>query len=236
MRDRALLPYTDMDYRGFDLEYADVNRAKEFIREWQQFDANGKTPQLSIVRLGNDHTQGTKAGALTPLSYEADNDYALGLMIEAISHSKAWSSTAVFVIEDDAQNGPDHVDSHRAPAFVISPFTQRGAVDSAMYNQTSVLRTMEMILGLRPMTHFDAGSRPMFGGFSRAPNTKPYAAISPRISLTERNPEKGSGAKESEKMDFSEEDRVDDDELNEVLWQALKHSAPPAPVRSAFTR
>ncbi|MFL6447792.1 MAG: alkaline phosphatase family protein [Bryobacteraceae bacterium] len=236
VRDRALLPYTDMDYRGFDLEYPDVNRAKEFIREWQQFDAQGKTPQLSIVRLGNDHTQGTKPGALTPLSYEADNDYALGLMIEAISHSKAWPSTAVFVIEDDAQNGPDHVDSHRAPAFVISPFTHRGVVDSTMYNQTSVLRTMEMILGLRPMTHFDAGSRPMFGTFSRTADPKPYSAITPRISLTDRNPAKGSGAQASARMDFSEEDRVDDDELNDVLWRALKHSPPPAPVRSAFTR
>ena len=236
VRDRALTPYTDMDYRGFDLEYPDVNRAKEFIREWQQADSQGKTAQLNIVRLGNDHTQGTKAGALSPLSYEADNDYALGLIIEAITHSKAWSSTAVFVIEDDAQNGPDHVDSHRAPAFVISPFTQRGVVDSAMYNQTSVLRTMEMILGLRPMTHFDAGSRPMFGTFSRTPNLKSYSAISPRISLTDRNPANGSGAKQSARMDFSEEDRIDDDELNEVLWRALKHSPAPAPVRSAFTR
>lgn len=236
VRDRALVPYTDMDYRGFDLEYPDVTRAKEFIREWQRFDAEGKTPQLSIVRMGNDHTQGTKAGALTPLSYAADNDYALGLLVEAISHSKAWSSTAIFVIEDDAQNGPDHVDSHRAPAFVISPFTQRGVVDSTMYNQTSVLRTMEMILGLRPMTHFDASSHPMFTAFGRTPNTKPYAAIAPRISLSERNPEKGSGAQESARMDFSEEDRIDDDELNEVLWRALKHSTPPVPVRSAFTR
>ncbi len=236
VRDRALVPYTDMDYRGFDLEYPDVNRAKEFIREWQQFDGESKTPQLSIVRLGNDHTQGTKAGALTPLSYEADNDYALGMIVEAISHSKAWGSTAIFVIEDDAQNGPDHVDSHRAPAFVISPFTQRAAVDSAMYNQTSVLRTMELILGLRPMTHFDAGSRPMFGSFSRTPNAKPYSAIPPRTSLTDRNPEKGPGAQKSARMDFSEEDRIDDDELNEVLWRALKGSPPPAPVRSAFTR
>ncbi len=236
LRDRALLPYTDMDYRGFDLEYPDVNRAKEFIREWQQFDAQGKTPQLSIVRLGNDHTQGTKAGALTPLSYEADNDYALGLMIEAISHSKAWGSTAVFVIEDDAQNGPDHVDSHRAPAFVISPFTQRGVVDSAMYNQTSVLRTMELILGLRPMTHFDAGSRPMFGRSAGRRIRSP----TPRFRLGSRSPsgirQKGSGAQESARMDFSEEDRIDDDELNEVLWRAVKHSPPPAPVRSAFTR
>ncbi|MFL6416543.1 MAG: alkaline phosphatase family protein, partial [Bryobacteraceae bacterium] len=148
IHDQALVPYTDMDYRGFDLDYPDVNRAKEFIREWQQFEAQNKTPQLSIVRLGNDHTEGTKAGALSPLSYEADNDYALGLMVEAISRSKAWGSTVIFVIEDDSQNGPDHVDSHRAPAFVISPFTQRGVVDSAMYNQTSVLRTMELILGL----------------------------------------------------------------------------------------
>src|SRR3954447_271838 len=234
-RDPALATYTDMNYRGFDLEYSDVDRAKEFVREWKEFEAKGEAPQMTVVRLGNDHTQGTKAGALTPLSYAADNDYALGLLIEAISHSRFWPSTAVFIIEDDAQNGPDHVDSHRAPAFVISPFTQRGTVDSIMYNQTSILRTIEMIVGLRPLTHFDAAARPMFASFSRQPNTKPFTAITPKTSVTERNAGSGVGAKESAQMDFSEEDRADDDELNNVLWRAIKHSAPPAPVRSGFT-
>ena len=150
VKDPALAPYVDMNYRSFDLEYPDVDRAKEFIREWKEFDAAGKVPQLSIVRMGNDHTQGTAAGKLTPLSYNADNDYAVGMLVDAVSHSNAWASTAIFIIEDDAQNGPDHVDSHRAPVWVISPFTHRGMTDSTMYNQTSVLRTMELILGHAP--------------------------------------------------------------------------------------
>ena len=236
LRDPALTPYTDMNYRGFDLEYSDVDRAKEFIREWKEFEAKGQAPQISIVRMGNDHTSGTKAGALTPLALNADNDYAVGLLTEAVTHSKLWGSTAIFIIEDDSQNGPDHVDSHRAPAWVISPYTQRSALDSTMYNQTSILRTIELIVGLRPLTHFDAAARPMFASFSRQPNTKPYTAITAKTSLTERNAGSGIGAKESAQMDFSDPDRVDDDKMNDVLWKAIKHSTPPAPTRSSFAR
>jgi DNA-binding beta-propeller fold protein YncE len=236
VKDPPLAPYVDMNYRSFDLEYADVDRAKEFIREWKEFDAGEKVPQMSIVRMGNDHTQGATAGKLTPLSYNADNDYAVGMLVDAVSHSNAWSSTAIFIIEDDAQNGPDHVDSHRAPVWVISPFTRRGMTDSTMYNQTSVLRTMELALGMRPMTHFDAGARPMFGSFSQSPNTQPYSVINPKIPLTDRNPGHGSGTGASARMDFSDADRADDDELNDVLWRAIKHTEPPAPTRSAFTK
>ena len=236
VKDPALIPYVDMNYRNFDLEYADVDRAKEFIREWKEFDAAGKTPQMSILRMGNDHTQGTKAGALTPLSYNADNDYAVGMLVDAVSHSAAWAGTVIFIIEDDAQNGPDHVDSHRAPVWVISPFTRRGMVDSTMYNQTSILRTMELALGMRPMTHFDAGARPMFGSFSQKPDAQPYTVINPKISLTDRNPAHGPGTAESARMDFSDADKADDDELNDVLWRAIKHTDPPVPTRSAFTR
>ncbi len=236
VRDPSLAPYTDMNYRAFDLNYTDVDRAKEFDKEWTAFDNKGQAPNISIVRLGNDHTSGTRPGALTPLAANADNDYAVGLIAETVSHSKLWPSTAIFVIEDDAQNGPDHVDSHRAPAFVISPYTKSGTVDSRMYNQAGILRTMEMLLGLRPMTHFDAGARPLFAGFTRRPNVTPYTAVPPTISLTERNPGRGTGAKESARMDFTHEDRADDDELNAILWRAVKHTEPPAPVRSAFIR
>lgn len=236
LRDKSLAPFTDMNYRGFDLAYSDVDRAKEFLREWKEFDGEGKAPQISIVRLGNDHTQGTAAGALTPLAFNADNDYAVGLLAEGVSKSKLWGTTAIFIIEDDAQNGPDHVDSHRAPAFVISPFTRRGVVDSRMYNQTSILRTMELITGLRPMTHFDAAARPMFAEFSRQADLKAYNALSPTWSLTERNAGKAAGSRESARMDFTHEDRIDDDELNAILWRAVKGTEPPAPVRSAFVR
>jgi hypothetical protein len=236
VKDRNLAPHVDMNYRGFDLEYPDVERAHEFIREWKQFEAQNHAPNMIILRMGNDHTQGARAGALTPFSYAADNDYAVGMVAEAVSHSKLWQSTAIFIIEDDAQNGPDHVDSHRAPVWVLSPYTRRGIVDSAMYNQTSVLRTMELILGMRPLTHFDAGARPMFASFARQPDLRPYTAIPPKASLTDRNPGNGSGAVASARMDFSEADKIDDDELNDVLWRAIKHSDPPPPTRSAFTR
>jgi DNA-binding beta-propeller fold protein YncE len=225
-----------MNFRSFDLEYPDVNRANEFIREWKEFDAKGQAPQMIIMRMPNDHTQGTRPGKLTPLAYAADNDYAVGMVVDAVSHSKLWSSTTIFIIEDDAQNGPDHVDSHRAPAWVISPFTHRGVVDSTMYNQTSVLRTMEMIVGLRPLTHFDAAAHPMFGAFSRQADTRPYTVIPPRASMTERNPPNAPGASQSLRMDFSAEDLADDDELNDVLWRAIKHTSPPPPTRSAFAR
>jgi len=234
--DSAIAADVDMNYRGWDLEYTDVNRAHEFIREWQDFDAKGQAPQLIVLRMGNDHTEGTRPGHLTPFAYAADNDYGVGLVVDAVSHSKLWSSTAIFVIEDDAQNGPDHVDSHRAPAWVISPYTHRGMVDSTMYNQMSILRTMELILGLRPMTHFDAGARPMFGSFSVEPDARPYTAIAPKSSMTERNPLNASGASQSARMDFSDADKVDDDELNSVLWRAIKHSDPPPPTRSAFAK
>jgi DNA-binding beta-propeller fold protein YncE len=236
VKDPSLIPYVDMNYRAFDLEYPDVDRAKEFIREWKEFDAKGQAPSLLIVRMGNDHTQGTRAGALTPFSYQADNDYAVGMLVDAVSHSKLWQSTALFITEDDSQNGPDHVDSHRAPAWVISPFTHRGTVDSVMYNQMSVLRTIELIVGLRPLTHFDAAARPMFDTFSRQADLRPYDVIPPKVSMTDRNPGHGPGTAESASMDFSDADLADDDELNAVLWRAIKHTDPPPTTVSGFAR
>jgi DNA-binding beta-propeller fold protein YncE len=235
VRDPALRPVTDMNYRGFDLNYPDLDRTREFLREWKGYDEKGEAPQLAIVRLGNDHTSGLAAGKIAPRSSVADNDYAVGQLVEGVSHSKFWASTAIFIIEDDAQNGPDHVDSHRAPAFIISPFTRRGAVDSTMYNQTSILRTMEGILGLRPMTQFDAAAVTMFGSFKLQPDATPYTVEKPRISLTDRNPAKGAGAVASAKMDFDEADDIDDNALNAILWRALKDTDVPAPTRSLFS-
>jgi DNA-binding beta-propeller fold protein YncE len=236
IQDPALIGHVDMKYRGWDLDYPDVDRAHEFAREWKQFDEKGDAPNFMVLRLGNDHTEGLKAGALTPFAHVADNDQGVGMLVDTVSHSKLWSSTAIFVIEDDAQNGPDHVDSHRAPALVISPYTRRGIVDSTMYNQMSILRSIELILGLRPMTHYDAGARPMFGGFGRQPDARPYDLVPAKASMTERNPASGSGATDSAKMDFSEPDRVDDDELTAVIWRGIKHTEPPPPTRSGFAR
>ncbi len=236
VRDPVLRKVTNLRYRGFDLDYPDVERAKVFLEDLADFE-KGDMPRLMVMRLGNNHTSGTTPGKIAPLSAVADNDYALGMIVEGVSHSRFWPTTAIFVLEDDAQNGPDHVDSHRSPAFLISPYVRRHAVDSTMYNTTSMLRTMELVLGLRPMTHFDAGARPMHAAFQNEADTSPFTAEKPRIALDQRNPALSATASRSRKLDFSEEDRADDDELNDILWVALKgNAAPPAPTRSYFAR
>src|SRR5262249_41831767 len=161
-------------YRAFDLEYTDVDRVKVFLSEFAEYEKTGQMPRLILMRLGNDHTNGTSAGKIAPLSQAADNDYALGQLVEAVSKSRFWGSTAIFVLDDDAQNGADHVDSHRSPGFVISAYVKRHIVDSTMYNTTSMLRTMELLLGLKPMTQFDAASRVMAASFQNTPDATPY--------------------------------------------------------------
>jgi YVTN family beta-propeller protein len=235
IQDPALKPVTNMKYRSFDLDYPDVERARTFLDDVKQFESSNNMPRLMILRLGNDHTNGTTPGKIAPLSHFADNDYALGMIVEGVSKTSFWSKTAIFVIEDDAQNGPDHVDSHRSPMLAISPYTHRGVIDSSMYNQSSVMRTMELILGLRPMTHYDAGARPLYTAFSSTPNNASYTMEKPRISLTDRNPERSATADRSSKMDFDDADEIDDDELNSILWIAIKGTEPPVPVRSFFS-
>jgi DNA-binding beta-propeller fold protein YncE len=234
--DPALAKVTNLKYRSFDLDYPDVKRARTFLDDLAQFESANQMPALIFMRLGNDHTSGTAPGKIAPLAAFADNDYALGMIVEGVSRSKFWGSTAIFVLEDDAQNGPDHVDSHRSPAFLISPYTHTGAIDSNMYNTTSVLRTMELILHLRPMTHFDAGARPMIASFSQQAVPAPYQAEKPRVSLEERNPANSATAARSARLDFSQADLNDDDELNDILWRAIRGTDPPAPVRSMFGR
>jgi YVTN family beta-propeller protein len=234
VRDPVLAKVTNPLYRGFDLAYPDVERAKVFLGELADYEKTGTMPRLVVMRMGNDHTSGTAAGKIAPLSAAADNDLAVGMLVEGVSKSRFWMSTAIFILEDDAQNGPDHVDSHRSPAFVISPWVKHHAVDSSMYNTTSMLRTMEFLLGLHPMTHFDAGARPMTSAFQSKPDPAPYAAEKPRHSLTEINPSATNAALRAALMDFDEADRNDDDELNDILWRAIRKDAPPPPVRSYF--
>ena len=193
-------------------------------------------PQLTILRLPNDHTSGTKAGTPTPTAYVADNDLALGRVVEAVSKSKFWKQTAIFVVEDDAQNGPDHVDAHRTVALVISPWTKRKHVDSTMYSTASMLRTMELILGLKPMSQFDAAARPMYGSFTAKPDFTPYRHVKPDVDLDERNKPGAWGSRLSATFDFEKEDAVDDLLLNEVIRRSVKgpNSPMPAPVRSGF--
>jgi DNA-binding beta-propeller fold protein YncE len=243
LRDMALRPHTHMGYRGFDLEYLDIERARVFLADLARMESEKKFPRFTMMRLGNDHTSGAAAGKLSPTAQMADNDYALGMVVEGLTRSQFWGKMAIFVLEDDAQNGPDHVDSHRSPAYVISPYAKRGQIDSTFYNTTSMLRTMELILGLRPMTAFDAASRPMTGAFQATANLKIYAAEKPRVPLDARNPAAAAGtaaqrelAARTSRMDFDEADEIDDDEMNDILWRAIRGTEPPPPVRSYFGR
>src|SRR5204863_1416469 len=219
VRDPVLNKVTNRMFRGWDLEYPDVERAKVFLAELAEYEKSGNMPRLIVMRLGNDHTSGTAAGKIAPLSSAADNDYALGMIVEGVSKSRFWGSTAIFVLEDDAQNGPDHVDSHRSPAFVISPWVKHHVVDGSMYNTTSILRTMEHLLGMRPMTHFDAGARVMTAAFSDRPDPATYVAEKPRIALDERNPAATPAAKRAANLRLEEADENDDDEMNDMLWR-----------------
>ncbi|HEV3263025.1 MAG TPA: alkaline phosphatase family protein [Gemmataceae bacterium] len=233
---KALEGHFDPFFRSFDLKYPDQKRADRFIAELARFERAGDMPQLVILRLPNDHTSGAEVGMPTPTAAVADNDLALGRVVEAVSKSKFWNDTAIFVVEDDAQNGSDHVDAHRTVALVISPYTRHGYVDSSLYSTTSMLRTMELILGLRPMSQFDAAARPMYASFQAEPDPRPYEHLIPNTDLTAKNQRTAWGAKLSEKFDLSKEDQVDDLLLNEVIWRSVRgpNSPMPPPVRAAF--
>jgi DNA-binding beta-propeller fold protein YncE len=234
VRDPVLAKVTNRFYRAFDLNYPDVDRAKVFLTELAEYEKTGVMPRLMTLRLGNDHTSGTAVGKVAPLSAAADNDYALGQIVEGVSKSRFWTSTVICVLEDDAQNGPDHVDSHRSPAFLISSFVKRHTVDSNMYNTASMLRTIEFLLGLHPMTQFDAAARPMTASFQDKRDPAPYIAEKPRTPLDTKNTPRSPAAAASNRMNFEEADQVDDDELNGILWRAIRGNEPPPPVRSYF--
>jgi DNA-binding beta-propeller fold protein YncE/phospholipase C len=233
---KALEGKFDPQFRGYDLDYPDVKRAERFISELKRFEATGTMPQMQVVRLPNDHTAGTRVGSPTVTAMVADNDLALGLLVEAVTNSKFWKETAIFVIEDDAQNGPDHVDAHRTPALVISPYTKRRHVDSTLYSTTSMLRTMELILGLQPMSQFDAAARPMYNSFTAKPTFTPFKHEVPKVDLNERNKPGGFGANWMEQQNLAKEDTLDDLIFNEIIWKAVKgvDSRVPPPVRAAF--
>lgn len=233
---KSLEGHFDPWYRSFDMNYSDLLRAERFLAELKRFEAEGDMPRLQIVRLPNDHTSGTSAGAKTPTAFVAENDLALGRVVEAVSRSRFWPETAIFVVEDDAQNGADHVDAHRTVALVVSPYVRRGSVDSTLYSTSSMLRTMELVLGLEPMTQFDAAATPMFHSFQSEPDMRPYQALPAQVDLEARNGASAWGSAASEKMDFSQEDAADDLLLNEVVWRSVKGAdhPMPVPVRAGF--
>lgn len=216
----------------------DMDRVDGFISDLQQAEETGELPRFMIMSLGEDHTQGTTPGRPTPQAAVASNDIGLGKIVEACSRSKFWKEMAIFVIEDDAQNGPDHVDAHRTIGLVISPYVRRGVVDSTLYTTAGMIRTMELILGLPPLTQYDAGATPMFNSFQRRAEPFRYRLKQPRIDVNALNPPNAPGAQASSRMNWSEYDLIPEDELNRILWRATRPGVPyPAPIhRAVFTR
>lgn len=225
-------------YPPYDLTIGDNERIDIWLQEFREFEKSGELPRLNIVRLGNDHTAGTRPGAFTPRAMVAENDVALGRLVEAISNSRFWKESAIFVLEDDAQNGPDHVDSHRSIALVASPFARRQALDSTLYTTSGMLRTMELVLGLPPMSQYDAAATPMYNAFQPTPNATPYKAHAARVPLDEQNGAGAWGAAASLGMNFEEADMTPEYELNEIIWKSVRgaDSPMPPPVRAGFIR
>jgi hypothetical protein len=224
----ALAAYSDSAFPGWDLGVPDQRRVDAWLEEFNRFLAADTLPALEIVRLPNDHTSGASAGAPTPRGYMADNDLALGRLVEAVSRSPFWATTVIFVLEDDAQNGSDHVDSHRSPLLVVSPYNRPGVVHR-FANTSDVLATIGGILHLDAMSQFDYFGRPLADVFASTPDTTPYTALTPAVPLDEKNPAGTAEARTSARLDFSMEDRADDDLFNQVLWRAIKGATRPYP-------
>ena len=223
-----LKTHTNSRYPGFDTDITDQRRVKVWLDEFAGYVRSGTLPALEIVRLPSDHTAGATAGKRTPFAFMADNDLALGRMVEALSASPYWKNTVMFVVEDDAQNGPDHVDSHRAPFLVISAWNQ-GGVQHRWTNTTDVVATIGDLLHLGRLSQFDAFGRALSDVFSTVSDTARYTALPANIQLDTRNPAETRGAIDSRRLDFSAEDRADEDLFNRVLWRTIKGSAAPYP-------
>ncbi len=240
--DPKLVSNTDPNFYGWDMKCPDSagtfkpqmqcnTRIDEWKKEFADYEAHNNLPTMQFLRLPNDHTQTTKPGAPTPSAYVADNDYALGQLVDTVSHSKDWGSTAIFVVEDDAQDGPDHVDAHRMPVQVISPYTQTGKVDSTLYSTVSVLRTIEQIVGIGPMTQFDAQATPMFNAFTSKPDLTPYNAVKPSDQvLTAINGQNAPMAGQMSLQSFDKEDQLNAQLANQAIWQSVKGAGSPMPA------
>lgn len=231
-----LTPYVCPTYPAFTLKISDQYRASEFIKELKGYEQNNNFPNFIIMELPNDHTSGTTPGLPAPTAAVADNDLALGRIIEAISHSKFWKETCIFVTEDDPQAGLDHVDGHRTVGFVISPYTKRGKVTSTYYSQINMVRTMENILGIPPMNQLDLTADPMLDCFTNKPDFAPYTAVKNNIPLDQLNlaldkldDKELYWAKKSLEQDLDEEDLVDDNVFNRIIWHAVKGYNTPYP-------
>jgi DNA-binding beta-propeller fold protein YncE len=230
----AMRPFIETDWSSWDLEVPDVIRAAKFIKRLREFEQKNNLPALTILWLPNDHTEGSKANCPKPESMVADNDLAFGQIVEAVSHSKFWKDTCIFAIEDDPQNGWDHVSGYRTTAYVVSAYTKRGAVVKTQYNQTSLLRTMELMLGLPPMNQFDATATPMFDCFTNTPDFTAFTALTNNVALDEMNPppkkiadaQLRKDALASARLPLDKPDQCNEDVLNRILWRAAMGAKP----------
>ncbi len=225
-------------YPNYNLSITDVAREQVWEADFDSLLAINQVPKLNTLRFGNDHTSGARLGAISPIAAVADNDLAVGKLIEHLSKSKIWAESAVFILEDDAQNGSDHVDAHRSTAYVAGGFVKRGFVDHTMYSTTSMLRTMEQILGMKPMSQYDAGATPMHRCFSKTADPTPFQAVDPKVDINEKNVAVNINSIKSGKLNLAEPDAINDLEFSEIVWQTVRglNSKMPAPKRSAFVK
>ena len=225
-------------FTSWDQKVRDTTRFYQWRKEFDSLLAADAVPQFNSLRFINDHTEGLAKNRPTPYAHVADNDWAVGLFVEYLSKSKIWQSSAVFIVEDDAQDGPDHVDAHRTTAYVAGGFVKRSFVDHTMYSTSSMLRTIELILGMPPMTQYDAAAEPMWRSFTSTPNLNPFTSVPARIDITEKNMALNEWQRRSEKFDLSKEDAVPELEFNLVLWHGLKGDNVPFPMpkRAAFIK
>jgi YVTN family beta-propeller protein len=225
-------------YTGWDMNVRDTTRVGQWKKEFDSLLAAGAVPRFNSVRLGNDHTEGLRKGKPTPYAHVADNDLAVGMFVEYLSKSPIWNESVVFVLEDDAQNGADHIDAHRSTAYIAGGLVKRGFVDHSMYSTSSMLRTIELILGIPPMSQYDAAAAPMWNCFAAAPNNAPFVSLPSNIGLADKNTALNEWQQRSEKFNLAKEDAVPDLEFNIVLWHGLKGAEVPfpAPRRAAFVQ
>jgi len=225
-------------FTEWNMKVRDTTRFYQWKNDFDSLLAIGKIPQFSTLRFINDHTEGLRKGAPTPFAHVADNDLAVGLFVDYLSRSPIWKETAIFIIEDDAQDGSDHVDAHRTTAYVAGGFVKRNFIDHTMYSTSSMLRTMELILGLPPMSQYDAAAEPMWRCFSTVPNSAPFTALPINVDLDAKNTAENYWQKKSETLDFTEADRIPDNEFNKIIWHAVKglDVEYPGTRRAAFLK
>ncbi len=225
-------------YTSWDQSVRDTTRVGQWKRDFDSLLAINQVPRLNTLRLINDHTEGMRLGKPSPYAHVADNDLAVGMFVEYLSKSSIWNESVVFIVEDDAQDGPDHVDAHRSPAYVAGGFVKRGLVDHTPYSTSSVLKTIELILGMQPMSQYDAAANTLWKCFDKKVNIGGYATKPLQWDINEKNTRESAMQRKSEKFNFKKEDSINDHEFTEVLWKGLKgdNAIVPAPKRAAFLK